>query len=156
MNKFKTFVHRVGVSSFTFILLLSFLFYSCKEKEKTPLSATSELLSESFLSWNGDSLPSYPSGKPKISIVKVTIPPHSELPHHYHPVINAGVLLKGELTVIDIEGNVLEMKAGDPIIEVVDTIHYGKNNGDEPAEILVFYAGAEGMEIVVKDSVSKE
>lgn len=156
MKKFKTLVHRVAVRTFTLILLLSFLFSSCKEKEKTPSLPTSELLSESFLSWNGDSLPAYPLGKPKISIVKVTIPPHSELPHHYHPVINAGVLLKGELTVIDVDGNVLEMKAGDPIIEIVNTIHYGKNNGDEPAEILVFYAGAQGMEIVVKDTVSLE
>lgn len=84
----------------------------------------------------------------------MTIPPHSELPHHYHPVINAGILLTGELTVVDVKGNVLEMKAGDPIIEVVNTIHYGKNNGDIPAEIVVFYAGAEGMEIVVKESNS--
>ncbi len=156
MNKFKIFIPRVAVRSLTFLMLLSILFSSCKEKEKTLLLPTSELLSESFLSWNGDSLPSYPTGKPKISIVKVTIPPHSELSHHYHPVINAGVLLKGELTVIDIEGNILEMKVGDPIIEVVNTIHYGKNNGDDPAEILVFYAGAQGMEIVVKDTVSRE
>lgn len=110
----------------------------------------SEKLIESHLSWNGDSLPSYPEGKPKISIVKVTIPPHSELPKHYHPVINAGILLKGELTVIDEKGNTLHMKAGDPIIEVVDLIHYGKNEGDIPAEIVVFYAGTDGKEIVVK------
>jgi quercetin dioxygenase-like cupin family protein len=146
---------QIRTRPFLFWLLLGFLF-SCQEKEKLPLSPTTELLSESFLSWNGDSLPSYPMGKPKISLVKVTIPPHSELPHHYHPVINAGVLLTGELTVVDIMGNVLEMKAGDPIIEVVNTIHYGKNNGDKPAEILVFYAGVEGLEIVVKDTVYKE
>lgn len=114
----------------------------------------SELIAESYLSWNGDSLPAYPTGKPKISIVKVTIPPHSELPHHYHPVINAGVLLSGELTVVDSKGNVLQMKAGDPIIEVVNTVHFGKNEGNIPAEILVFYAGADEMKIVVKDSVS--
>jgi quercetin dioxygenase-like cupin family protein len=71
-------------------------------------------------------------------------------------VINAGILLKGELTVVDEKGNVLKMKAGDPIVEVVNTVHYGKNEGDEPVEIVVFYAGAEGMEIVVKDSTSDE
>lgn len=136
-----------------FSLLLA-VFFSCKKKEPISIQPFSELITESNLAWNGDSLPNYPIGKPKISIVKVTIPPNSELPRHYHPVINAGVLLKGKLTVVDIKGNILEMKAGDPIIEVVNTIHYGKNNGDEPAEILVFYAGAEGMEIVVKDSIS--
>ncbi len=154
MIKFKLSAFQVKIRFAAFMLVLAFSFFSCEEKAKTTKSPTSELLTESFLSWNGDSLPAYPLGKPKISIVKVTIPPHSELPHHYHPVINAGLLLKGELTVIDIKGNILKMKAGDPIIEVVNTIHYGKNDGDEPTEILVFYAGAEGMEIVVKDTVS--
>ncbi len=154
MIKLKLFDYFAEIHSSTFLPIICAFLFCCDGKENKTLSTTSELISESYLSWNGDSLPSYPSGKPKISIVKVTIPPHSELPHHYHPVINAGVLLKGELTVIDVKGNVLEMKAGDPIIEVVNTIHYGKNNGDEPAEILVFYAGAEGMEIVVKDTVS--
>ena len=128
---------------------LLLLFSSCG-KETVSQAPTSEKLIESYLSWNGDSLPSYPDGKPKISIVKVTIPPHSELPKHYHPVINAGILLKGELTVVDEKGNTLHMKAGDPIIEVVNLIHYGKNEGDIPAEIVVFYAGTDGKEIVVK------
>lgn len=128
---------------------LILLFFSCR-KENVSQAPTSEKLIESYLSWNGDSLPAYPEGKPKISIVKVTIPPHSELPKHYHPVINAGILLKGELTVVDEKGNTLHMKAGDPIIEVVDLIHYGKNEGDFPAEIVVFYAGTDGKEIVVK------
>lgn len=156
MNLFTPFHSPVKIRFTALILLLSFSFFSCQKKEKTIQSPTSELLAETFLSWNGDSLPDYPTGKPKISIVKVKIPPHSELPHHYHPVINAGVLLKGQLTVVDVKGNTLEMKAGDPIIEVVNTIHYGKNNGDEPAEILVFYAGTAGMEIVVKDTVSSK
>jgi quercetin dioxygenase-like cupin family protein len=57
---------------------------------------------------------------------------------------------------VDEKGNVLKMKAGDPIIEVVNTVHYGKNEGDEPVEIVVFYAGSEGMEILAKDSTSDE
>jgi quercetin dioxygenase-like cupin family protein len=131
-----------------------FVLSGCQEKSMPPAASepSSELLIESHLSWNGDSLPSYPAGKPKISIVKVTIPPYSELPNHYHPVINAGIMLKGELTVIDEKGNTLHLKAGDPIIEVVDLVHYGKNEGDEPVEIVVFYAGTEGKEIVVKES----
>jgi quercetin dioxygenase-like cupin family protein len=135
------------------LLTTTVLLFSCTKERTASQNPVSELVAESFLSWNGDSLPAYPEGKPKISIVKVTIPPHSELPRHHHPVINAGVLLKGELTVVDIHGNVLEMKAGDPIVEVVNTVHYGVNNGDEPAEILVFYAGTEGSEIVVKEPI---
>ena len=140
---------------FFILLTLAFFFSSCEKKENEPSGPLSELIAESYISWNGDSLPAYPQGKPKISIVKVTIPPNSELPHHYHPVINAGVLLKWQLTVVDIKGNALEMKEGDPIIEVVNTVHYGVNKGDEPAEILVFYAGEEGKEIVVKETIQK-
>ena len=44
----------------------------------------------------------------------------------------------------------LHLKAGDPIVEVVDTWHYGRNDGDTPAEIIVFYAGVKGTPITVK------
>ncbi|GAB2487877.1 cupin domain-containing protein [Algoriphagus taiwanensis] len=132
--------------------LAALLFFSLLGCHKNNTEApSSQVLIESFQSWNGDSLPAYPSGKPKISIVKVTIPPHSELPKHYHPVINAGVLLSGELTVVDSKGNTLKMKAGDPIIELVNQVHYGKNEGNVPAEIVVFYAGTEDTLIVVKE-----
>jgi len=107
----------------------------------------SEILISSDLSWNGTKIPDYPEGKPKISILKITIPPGSSLPKHIHPVINAGVLIKGELFVEDEFGNQLNMKAGDPIIEVVNTLHYGENRGTIPAEIIVFYAGSEGLTI---------
>jgi len=118
------------------------------KKEVLHFSAPESVtLIESGISWNGDSLPNYPVGKPKISILKITIPAHSELPLHFHPTINAGILLTGELDVIDEHGNLLKMKAGDPLIEVVNTIHTGKNTGDVPAEIVVFYAGTEGVKI---------
>ncbi|SHO62018.1 cupin domain-containing protein [Algoriphagus zhangzhouensis] len=133
---------------FLLAIAATFSFFSCEKASSE--APSSELLIESFLSWNGDSLPDYPDGKPKISIVKVTIPPHSELPKHYHPVINAGVLLTGELTVIDTKGDTLHMKAGDPIVELVNQVHFGKNEGEIPAEIVVFYAGTEESEIVVK------
>lgn len=107
----------------------------------------SDILISSDLSWNGTKIPDYPEGKPKISILKITIPPGSSLPKHIHPVINAGVLIKGELFVEDEFGNQLNMKAGDPIIEVVNTVHYGENRGTIPAEIIIFYAGSEGLTI---------
>jgi len=41
----------------------------------------------------------------------------------------------------------LHVKAGEPIVEVVNTLHYGINEGTVPAEIVVFYAGAAGTPI---------
>jgi hypothetical protein len=37
-----------------------------------------------------------------------------------------------------------------PLIEVVGTWHYGRNDGDVPAEIIVVYAGTADSEITVK------
>ena len=102
-------------------------------------------LAKSNQSWDGSTLPSYPQGTPEITVLRITIPPKAQLPLHEHPAINAGVLLKGQLTVItrdEINGNKeLTMNAGDSLIEVVNTCHYGRNEGNEPAEIIVFYAG---------------
>jgi quercetin dioxygenase-like cupin family protein len=73
-----------------------------------------------------------------------------ELPMHRHPVINAGVLLSGRLTVITEDNKTLHLKAGESIVEVVDKWHYGKNEGDEVAEIIVFYAGVLDKPITIK------
>lgn len=113
--------------------------------------AAVDVLVKTGVSWNGEKLPSYPAGKPEISILKIEIPPGLKLPRHKHPVINAGVLLKGELTVITDKGEKLYLKAGDPIVEVVNTWHYGINEGKIPAEIVVFYAGIEGASVTVKE-----
>jgi len=101
-------------------------------------------------SWNGDSLPAYPQGEPEITILKITIPPRTSLPWHRHPFINAGVLLSGQLTVVTESGKTLHMKPGEPLVEVVNTWHHGVNDGDVPAEILVFYAGVKDMPVTIK------
>ncbi|MEA2047004.1 MAG: cupin domain-containing protein [Campylobacterota bacterium] len=108
-----------------------------------------DVLAKTGSSWNGETLPSYASGKPEITILKITIPPKTELALHKHPVINAGVLLKGELTLVTKEKQTLSLKAGDAIVEVVNRWHYGKNEGNKPAEIIVFYAGIQDMPITV-------
>ncbi len=115
-------------------------------------SVQSVQLVKSSQSWDGQPLPAYEAGTPEITILRIAIPPGQTLPMHKHPVINAGVLLKGELTVITENGDILHLRPYDPIVEVVDTWHYGKNEGDESAEIIVFYAGEKGTPITVKDS----
>ncbi|RJX35560.1 MAG: cupin domain-containing protein [Desulfurivibrio sp.] len=109
-----------------------------------------EELVKSGVSWDGAPLPAYPAGTPEITILKISIPPGAQLPLHEHPVINAGVLLKGELTVISKDQRTLRLKAGEALVEVVNTWHYGKNEGRETAEILVFYAGVAGRPVTVK------
>lgn len=107
-------------------------------------------LAKSTKSWNGNTLPKYPQGQPEITILRIKIPAGAKLETHEHPVINAGVLLKGELTVIAEDNKTLHLKAGDSIVEMVNKKHYGKNEGTETAEIIIFYAGIENKPITVK------
>jgi quercetin dioxygenase-like cupin family protein len=109
-----------------------------------------DVLAKSSVSWDGSNLPDYPKGTPEVSILRIKIPPGVQLPLHKHPVINAGVLLNGELTVVTEGNRILHLKAGESIVEVVDKWHYGKNEGDKTAEILVFYAGTPDMPITIK------
>ena len=108
------------------------------------------VLAKSTKSWDGNTLPSYSEGQPEITILRVTVPPKQILKWHKHPVINAGIMLSGNLTVITETNDTLNLKAGDTLIEVVGKFHFGINNGDIPAEIVVFYAGTEGASLSVK------
>lgn len=109
-----------------------------------------EQLLKSSTTWDGDALPAYPEGQPEVTILRITIPPHTQLPMHKHPVINAGILLKGKLTVVTDGDRKLHINAGESIAELVNKWHYGKNEGDEPAEILVFYAGIKDKPITIR------
>ena len=59
-------------------------------------------------------------------------------------------MIKGELKVVTEANETLILKPGDALVEVVNKWHYGVNEGDEPVEIIVFYAGIEGKPITVK------
>lgn len=108
-----------------------------------------QVLAKTTRSWDKALLPSYPQGQPEITILRIHIPAGTRLDTHRHPVINAGVLLRGQLTIVTIDGKTQHLKAGDPIVELVNTAHYGINNGKVPAEIVVFYAGVVDLPITV-------
>lgn len=109
-----------------------------------------QTLAKTSASWDGDALPFYPETEPEITILRIKIPAGSKLPIHRHPVINAGVLLKGELTVLtEDESESLHLEPGDSIVELVNKWHFGFNMGDKTAEIIVFYVGTPGTPITI-------
>jgi quercetin dioxygenase-like cupin family protein len=118
-------------------------------QETTEASVAVKELVKTTQSWDGQFLPAYPQGQPRITILRISIPAGARLDTHIHPVINAGVLLSGQLTVVTMDGKTLYLEAGDPIVEVVKTLHYGINQGKVPAEIIVFYAGGVDTPITV-------
>lgn len=102
-------------------------------------------------SWNGAPLPSYGDGPAELSIVKYEFEPGATIPMHMHPVINAGVLMKGELTITTKTGEKIVVKAGQPIVELFRVWHFGANTGPDKAELLMFYAGHPGVPLAIRE-----
>jgi quercetin dioxygenase-like cupin family protein len=136
------------------VIFFCFLLWGCSaQKEILRPEIQVETLVASSISWDGGELPPYPSEKPFVSILKIKVAPGAILPLHKHPIINAGYMLVGELTITTDEGKTLHLKEGEPIIEVVDKWHSGRNTGGKIAEIIVFYAGTKGMSLSIKKEV---
>jgi quercetin dioxygenase-like cupin family protein len=102
--------------------------------------------------WDGSPLPPYPLKDPEITILSYEIPPGIRLPMHKHPVINAGVVLQGKLTVITKDGKQLILNSGDSIVELVNKWHYGVNQGTVPVKLMIFYVGEVGTPLVIKEN----
>ena len=143
---------RETVRNFAILSVFVLIQFSCATKEEANhVSISVKELVRTSKSWDGKSLVPYPQGQPEITILRISIPAGARLETHSHPVINAGVLVNGQLTVKTTDGKVLRLKAGDPIVEVVNTLHYGINEGTVPAEIVVFYAGIVGQAVTVSE-----
>ncbi|PSQ95416.1 MAG: cupin domain-containing protein [Bacteroidetes bacterium SW_9_63_38] len=100
-----------------------------------------EVLTQTSTGWDDSPLPEYPDGTPEVTVARLRLPPGTALEIHKHPVISAGVLLRGELTLVTEDGATMRLEPGDSAAEVVDQWHYGKNEGSTTAELIVFYAG---------------
>ncbi|MET3107405.1 quercetin dioxygenase-like cupin family protein [Oxalobacteraceae bacterium GrIS 2.11] len=105
----------------------------------------SEILLRSSSSWDGTPYQAYPGAAPEITVVKITIPPHTELPWHTHPMPNAGYVESGELRVEKKDGGQSKvLTTGQVLPEMVDSAHRGVT-GDQGVVLIVFYAGTKGM-----------
>ena len=105
----------------------------------------SETLLRSSSSWDGKPYTAYPAGRPELSVLKITIPPHTALKWHTHPMPNAAYVLSGELTIERKEnGKKQRVTTGQAVAEMVDALHRGVT-GEGPVTLIVFYAGAQGM-----------
>ncbi len=100
-------------------------------------------------SWNGVPI-AYPSGTPQITGQLVEILPQGETAWHEHPVPSFGMILEGTLEVSLLDGTKKVLKAGDSVVEVVNTPHRGKNIGEGSVKLLVFYAGVISVPTTVK------
>jgi len=87
----------------------------------------------------------YPTeGTPQIQSAIVTLLPGEETGMHSHPYPTYGFVLDGELTVSYPGGVSKLFRKGEAVMDAVNALHNGKNNGSEPMRVLVVFMGVEG------------
>lgn len=123
---------------------------SASALESTPAVSVTPVLKTST-SWDGAPL-SFPAGQAEVSALIVEIAPGGETGWHQHPVPSFGMVLEGTLEVRLEDGRTRRVERGQGLAEVVNTLHNGRNVGDTPLKLLVFYAGSTGTPLTVKQA----
>ncbi|VVN36596.1 hypothetical protein PS687_04770 [Pseudomonas fluorescens] len=125
--------------------MLGLTLLGCSAQPKDATQIEKEVLLESRESWDGMRYSAYPAGPPQLTLIRLKIPAHTQLPWHTHPMPNAAYIVSGELTVeARSNGATRTLRQGQTLAEMVGAEHRGVT-GDTPVELLVFYAGTPGM-----------
>ena len=119
------------------------------DNETLPKVESTELIRTSK-SWDDVELPDYFEGRPELVAVKYVFPAGQKLGWHHHPVMNYGILVQGELTIIGQDGKEKVGHEGEAVVEMVNTIHHGENRGTKPVILYMFYLSQEGQELAVQ------
>ena len=99
--------------------------------------------------WNGAPI-AYPKGEAEVTALLVEIAPGGETGWHRHSVPSFGMVLQGTLEVHLANGNVKLLAPGEVLAEVIDSAHNGRNVGEDPVKLVVFYAGAAGKQLTIQ------
>ena len=114
-----------------------------QEVQSTELVRTSQ-------SWDGVELPDYFQGRPELVAVKYEFPAGKKLGWYHHPVMNFGILVQGELTIIVQDGKEKTVHEGESVVEMVNTIHHGENRGSKPVILYMFYLSQKDIPLAVQ------
>ena len=110
---------------------------------------TTELIRTSQ-SWDGAPLPDFPQGKPELRVIRMDFPVGAKTGWHHHTVVNYGIVQQGELTIVCQDGSEHTFREGEPLVEVIGTIHRGENRGKKPVILNMFYFSTPGAEITIQ------
>ena len=109
---------------------------------------TKELIRTSQ-SWDGAELPDCFLRHPELVAMKYVFPAGQKLGWHHHDVLNYGVLVQGELTIVAQDGTTKVVHKGEAVVEMVGTVHHGENRGTKPAVLYMFYLTQKGVPLSV-------
>ena len=120
------------------------------QEDSTVQTVKSEELIRTSQSWDGVELPDYLQGRPELVAVKYVFPAGQKLGWHHHPVMNYGILVQGELTIIGQDGKEKVVHEGEAVVEMVNTIHHGENRGTKPVILYMFYLSQDSLPLAVQ------
>lgn len=113
---------------------------------------SAKVLVKTMLTGNGQKI-TYPlTDRAEVTAMTVDLAPGAETGWHKHPMPVYAYVVSGSLSVELEDGKKLSFTTGDAIVEVVNTMHNGRNSGTVPVKLAVFYLGAEGTPNVIRST----
>lgn len=112
-------------------------------------SAQKDVLLKTTSTWDCVNYKKLKIKKPEVTVLKIVINVNEELPMHKHDLVNIAYVKKGTLTVITDDNKKITLHEGEVLPELIGKYHYGKNTGNEPVELVVFYIGEKGTPLSV-------
>ena len=142
------------LNSLMLLAIITMMFVGCRKSDEQVVNTASEIKTEELIrtsqSWDGADLPYYFQGRPELVAVHYEIPPGKKLGWHHHPVMNYGVLIQGDLTVIGQDGKEKTFHEGETIVEMVNTVHHGENRGTKTVQLYMFYLSQKDLPLAVQ------
>ena len=112
-------------------------------------SAEKNVLLQTTSTWDNVKYKKLKIKNPEVTVLKIVINVGEKLPMHKHDLVNIAYVKQGTLTVITDENKEITLHEGEALPELIGKYHYGKNTGNKPVELVVFYIGEKGTPLSV-------
>lgn len=112
-------------------------------------SHNKEVILKTTSTWDNTEFKNLEIKEPEVTVLKIIINVGEALPVHKHDLVNIAYVKKGTLTVVSDKNEEITLHAGECLPELIGKYHYGKNSGNEPVELIVFYIGEKGTPLSV-------
>ena len=131
------------------IRLITIIFVTVLFITNPTYSAEKEVMLKTTSTWDNVAYKKLKIKKPEVTVLKIIIDVGESLPMHKHDLVNVAYVKQGTLTVITDDNKEITLHEGEILPELIGKYHYGKNTGNKPIELIVFYRGEKGTPLSV-------
>ena len=128
-------------------IIVLFVLFLCVTNSS--YSAEKDILLKTTSTWDNVEYKKLKIKTPEVTVLKIVINVGEQLPMHKHDLVNIAYVKQGTLTVITDKNKEITLHTGEVLPELIGKYHYGKNTGNEPVELIVFYIGEKGSPLSV-------